>query len=326
LKVLLTGASGFVGSHILDRLCQENLQTAVLLRNTSDTKFLQQHLPGTDVRFGSVTDAKSLLKAAAGVTHVIHCAGRTKAVKTSEFYEINQFGTRNLVEALNAQNAVISRLVHISSLAVAGPATPQNPSKEDAPPRPVSEYGKSKLAGELEVRERCRAPFTIIRPPVVYGPRDTGVLSMFQAVSKHVLPRPKKNQALSVVYARDLAEAVVTCLRLPETAGKTYFAASPEIVTSRGLAEEIAAQMKCWTIPCPIPAPVLWTVCLLQQMLSQLTRKPSLLNLQKYSELRAPGWVCDPSKLQREIGFACRTRLEQGIAETLDWYIRERWL
>jgi nucleoside-diphosphate-sugar epimerase len=190
----------------------------------------------------------------------------------------------------------------------------------------VSEYGKSKLAGELEVRERCKIPFTIIRPPVVYGPRDRAVFSMFKAVSRHVLPRPKKAQSLSVVYAPDLAEAVVRCLGRPETAGKTYFAASPEVVTSRGIAEEIAVQMKRWTIPLPVPGPVLWVVCLLQQMVSQLTRKPSLLNLQKYSELRAPGWVCDTSKLQHEIGFTCPTGLRKGIAETLDWYLRQSWL
>jgi dihydroflavonol-4-reductase len=326
LKVLLTGASGFVGSHILDRLRLQNIDTAVLLRSTSDTKFLQPNLPATEVRFGSVTDASSLAKATDGVTHVIHCAGRTKAVSSSEYYEINHLGTRNVVEALNARVGTIQRLLHISSLAVSGPATPQNPAKEIETPRPVSDYGKSKLAGESEVRQRSRVPFTILRPPAVYGPRDTGFLSLFKAVKRHLLPRPNAAQALSVVYAQDLAEAVVACLFRPETAGQTYFTASPELVTSRGMAEEIARQMRRWTIPFPIPAPVLWIVCLLTQFFSQLTRKPALLNLQKYQELRAPGWVCDPSKLQKEIGFACKTGLQQGIAQTLHWYTRERWL
>ena len=149
---------------------------------------------------------------------------------------------------------------------------------------------------------------------------------MFKAVSKHLLPRPKKGQVLSLVYAKDLAEAVVTCLRRPEAAGKTYFVASQERVTSREMAKEIAVQMKRWTIPAPIPAPVLWMVCLLQQLSSCLTGKPSLLNLQKYAELRAAGWVCDASKLQHDLGFSCRTRLQQGIAQTLDWYAREGWL
>ncbi len=324
--MLLTGANGFVGSHILDSLRQNNIDTVVLLRGTSETTFLERHLCGIEVRLGSVTDLASLVKATAGVSQVVHCAGRTKALKTSELYEVNHMGTRNIVEALNAQNPRINRLLHISSLAVSGPATPQNPATEEAAPRPVSAYGQSKLAGELEVRERCQAPFTILRPPAVYGPRDTGFFPMFKAIRQHVLPRPSKNQSLSLVFAKDLADAVVACLKSPEAAGQTYFVAAPETVTSRGLAEEIAVQMKRWTIPCPVPAPVLWAVCLLRQAISQVTRRPSILNLQKYAELRAAGWVCDASKLQRQIGFACKTRLKQGIHETLEWYTCKGWL
>jgi nucleoside-diphosphate-sugar epimerase len=149
---------------------------------------------------------------------------------------------------------------------------------------------------------------------------------MFKAVKNHVLPQPTKAQALSLVYAKDLAEVVVACLLSPITAGKTYFVASPEIITGRGMAEEIAAQMNQWTIPCPIPSLVLWVVCLLQQAVSRLTRRAGLLSLQKYAELRAPGWVCSPIKLQRETGLKCGTSLKQGIARTLEWYTRQHWL
>jgi nucleoside-diphosphate-sugar epimerase len=326
LKVLLTGASGFVGSHILDSLRNHKVDTAVLLRSTSSTSFLGPHLPGMELRRGSVTDPDTLRKATAGVTHVIHCAGCTKALRVSEYYEANQQGTRNLVEALNAQRTGIERLIHISSLAVSGPATAENPAKEDTPPRPVSEYGRSKLAAEQEVRQRFQAPFTILRPPAVYGPRDRGFLSMFKAVKNHLLPWPNKVQALSLVYAKDLAETVVACLERPSAAGQTYFVASPEIVTGRSIAQQIAAQMNRWTVPFPIPTPVLWAVCLLEQIVSQLTRRARLLNLQKYAELRAAGWVCSPAKLKLETGLACETTLKQGVTETLDWYRREHWL
>jgi nucleoside-diphosphate-sugar epimerase len=326
LKVLLTGASGFVGSHILQSLRQSRIETVVLLRSASSAAYLRDELPHLEVRQGSVADPASLLKASRDITHVVHCAGLTKAVSTAEFYQVNHLGTRNLVEALNAQDPRPERLLHISSLAVSGPATPANPVTEISPPQPISTYGKSKLAGETEVRERSRVPFTILRPPAVYGPRDTDFLALFKAVKRHVLPRTNKDQVLSVVYVRDLANAVTTCLTHPRTIGETYFVASPERVSGRTMAAEIAAQMKRWTVPCPLPAAALWTVCLLQECLARLTRRASLLNLQKYAELRAPGWVCDASKLARETGFECRINLKQGIAETLDWYTRQAWL
>jgi nucleoside-diphosphate-sugar epimerase len=326
LKVLLTGATGFVGSHILDKLRAHRLPTVLLLRSTSDTQFVKAHLTDAEIRSGSINDLPSLLKAMVGITHVIHCAGRTKALRISEFYETNHLGTGNLVKALNHNAPEIQRLVHISSLAASGPATPSKPAVEDAEPHPVSDYGKSKLAAEVEIREHCQTPFTIIRPPAVYGPRDTGFLSLFRAVRNHLLPRPNKTQELSLVYVRDLAENIIACLLNPKTAGRTYFIASPEVVTGSRIAEEIAAQMKRWTISFPIPSIMLWMVCLLQQSISQVTRQARLLNLQKYAELRAPGWVCSPLKLKQETGLICATDLSQGIAETLEWYTREHWL
>ena len=315
-----------MGSHILDSLQERQLPTAILLRANSPKSFLRRHLDHVEVRNGSIEDPGSLPKALEGITHLIHCAGRTKAVRSSEFYQTNHTGTRNIINALNNDANNIERLVHISSLAVTGPATPDDPAREDSPTRPVSDYGKSKLAAEEEVRQNTAVPFTIIRPPAVYGPRDTGFLSMFKAINRHVLPRPRKSQVLSLVYAKDLADAVVHCVTSPIAAGKTYFAASPETVTTRQMAEEIALQMKRWTVPLPMPGPLLWIVCLLQQALSQLTRRASLLNLQKYAELQAPGWVCSPSKLQAETGFVCGTTFSQGIRQTLDWYHREHWL
>jgi nucleoside-diphosphate-sugar epimerase len=326
LNVLLTGASGFVGSHILDRLCAQAASVNILLRATSDTRFIRPHLPQVQVRSGSLNEPATLEKALAGITHVIHCAGCTKARRNSEFYEVNHLGTRNLVAAINAQSPSVQRLVHISSLAAAGPATPALPAREEDQPRPVSEYGASKLAAELEVRAHCRSNYFILRPPAVYGPRDDGFLPIFRAVSHHLLPSPSRKQSLSLVYAKDLAEAVVTCLEHPTAARKTYFVASSETVTGRLMAEEIAAQMRKWTVPCPLPFPVLWVACLTQQLRSKMTGQASLLSLQKYAELRALGWVCDASLLRKEVGFECRTGLKSGIHETLNWYQENNWL
>jgi nucleoside-diphosphate-sugar epimerase len=325
MKVLLTGASGFVGSHILDSLRARGILTALLLRPTSNRRFLEAHLRDVEVRTGSITDPASLAEAMSGITHVIHCAGCTRAVREAEFNEINHIGARNVVAALNGSSSV-TRLVHISSLAVAGPATPASPARESGPPAPISVYGRSKLAGELDVRNLCRAEFTVLRPPAVYGPRDDGFLSIFKAVKLHLLPRTNAAQSLSMVFVRDLAESVVRCLDHPGAAGKTYFVASREIVTGRLMAEEIATQMRQWTLPLPMPSALLWPVCLFEQIRSRLTGKASLLSLQKFAELRAPGWVCDPGLFEKEIGCHCTTTLKAGISETSGWYRHHGWI
>ncbi|MEK7686258.1 MAG: NAD(P)-dependent oxidoreductase [Verrucomicrobiota bacterium] len=327
MKVLLTGATGFVGSHILDRLRAQGIATAVLLRPTSSKAFIAEHLPQVSVRFGSITDPESIHAALQDATHVIHCAGCTKAVRVSEFYAVNHQGTRHLVAAIQRQGNRIQRLVHISSLAASRPARADAPAREEDPPSPVSEYSQSKLAGECEVKEGCRTEFVILRPSAVYGPRDTDFLLLFKALQRHVFPSfGGGRQAISLVHAKDLAAAAVACLTHPAAAGRTYNVASPEALTVRELAGEIARQMKVWTLPLPLPLSFLWPACLAQEALSRLTGRPSILSCQKYGELRAPGWVCDTARLRDELGFVAATALRSGIAETLDWYRREQWL
>lgn len=323
---MLTGATGFVGSHILDSLCGRGLATVLLLRPTSNKRFIASHLPGVEVRSGSIGDPESLRQAMTDVTHVIHCAGVTKAVQLDGFYNANQTGTHNVVSAINEQAGQVERVVHISSIAAAGPALREKPAREEDAPQPVSEYGRSKLAGEMEVRDHCRAQYVILRPPPVYGPRDGELLRLFRAVKSHLLPRLSGAQALSLVFVRDLAEAVVTCLTHTAAAGRTYFIASHEVVTARTLAEEIASQMNVWTLPLPVPKALLWPMCLVQELASRLTGKPNILSLQKFAELRAPGWVCTPTRLERETGCTCVTTLKAGIAETLNWYRQHNWL
>jgi nucleoside-diphosphate-sugar epimerase len=283
-------------------------------------------LPNVEVRPGSIGDPESLRQAMVGVTHVIHCAGATKASRLAGFYDANQTGTRNVVSAVNGHAGRVQRVVHISSIAAAGPALREKPAREEDEPQPVSEYGKSKLAGEMEVRDHCRADYVILRPPPVYGPRDAELLRLFRAVKTHLLPRLSGAQALSLVFVRDLAEAVVTCLTHGAAAGRTYFVASREVVTARTIAEEIASQMNVWALPLPLPTALLWPMCLAQELASRLTGKPNVLSLQKFAELRAPGWVCAPGRLERETGCSCGTTLKVGILETLSWYRQHHWV
>jgi nucleoside-diphosphate-sugar epimerase len=273
-----------------------------------------------------VTDLDSLKQAREGTTHVIHCAGCTKAVGTRDFYAINEGGTRNVVEAINTSGQSVQRLVHVSSLAASGPGTREAPATEKSIPKPVSHYGRSKLAAEQAVIQHCRTGYVIVRPPAVYGPRDRGFLSMFSAVANHVLPRSSQRQALSLVYVEDLAGAILRCLEHPGITGRTFFAASPEVTSGFLMAREIARQHGGWTIPCPLPPALFWPVCAVQDGISRLTGRAAMLSLQKFQELRAPGWVCSADALQSATGYSCQTPLTQGIGLTLAWYKEARWL
>ncbi|MCU0784128.1 MAG: NAD-dependent epimerase/dehydratase family protein [Verrucomicrobia bacterium] len=327
MKVLLTGATGFVGSHILDNLRARGLEVRVLLRKTSNRRFIEPHLSHVELYEGGIGDPASLGAAMAGVTHVIHCAGATRATRDAEFYEINQHGTRNVIEAANCHRGKISRIVHISSLAASHPAPAAAPAREEDAPVSVSEYGKSKLAAEKEVLERCQVPFTILRPPAVYGPRDDGFLALFQTVRRHFVPRFSGGiESLSMIFVKDLAEGTVTCLTHPAAEGRTYFVASPEVVTVRGFCKEIARQLNVWTLPLWLPVPALWPVCAMTELVCRLMEKPSLLNRQKYGELRVPGWVCDATRLRNEVGFVASTPQSDGIRQTIAWYRENGWL
>lgn len=327
MKVLLTGATGFVGSHILDSLCARGIDTALLLRQSSNRRFIEPHLQRVDLRLGSITDIEGISRALDGVTHVIHCAGLTHVRRMSEFYEANHIGTRNVVEAVNRQSGKFQRLVYISSLAAIGPVTLGSRAREDDVPHPVSDYGRSKLRGENEVRQGCQTDFVILRPPAVYGPRDDGFVQWFRVIKAHIRPVFLGGlRELSLVFARDLAEAVVACLLQPAAARKTYFVCSPEIVSPKDFAKEIATRMKTWTFPLPLPTPMLWPICAAQEAFSLLTGKATILNRQKYADLRASAWVCNPARLREELGIVCPTPLRDGIAQTIAWYREHGWL
>lgn len=322
MKVLLTGASGFVGSHVLDRLRQRNLPTVALVRRQSRRQLLAHHAGWVELREGTLEDTAALRAVVADITHVIHCAGATKALNSAGFFTVNQAGVRHLLAALPTS---VERFIHLSSLAAAGPSTPTRCRSESDPATPVSAYGASKLAGEEEVRRGCPDRHVILRPPAVYGPRDGEFLRLFRTVSRRVLPRPPR-QELSLVYVEDLAEAVLVALEHPSAAGKTYFVSHPERVTAFDMGSEIARQMNVRAVPLPLPKALLWVVCAASDLASRVTGKTSVMSLQKVPELVARAWTCESNRLCADTGFKCRTALSAGIAKTLAWYRENHWL
>lgn len=326
MKVLLTGANGFVGSHILDRLRGAGADVRLLLRERSDTSFIQPHLAACEVVRGSLDNPASLAQAAAGITHVIHAAGATKALNRDGLYTANQAGTRHLAQAVN-RTGTCQRFVLLSSLAVSGPATGSNPAREDQPPRPVSEYGRSKLAAEQEAAALAPAELVILRLAAVYGPRDREFLRLFRATARGVTPLfGGGRQELSLAFAPDVAEVVWRALTAPCPAGPVVHVAGPEPVTAAGLAEAVAHALGRRTLRLGLPRWLVPFGCGWAAGWARLTKRATLLAHGKHRELTAPGWVADVSRLRAWLGAVCATPLEEGLAQTARWYREAGWL
>ena len=327
MKVFLTGASGFVGSHVLDSLRAGHHEVSILLQHTSNTRFISRHVPEVKVHYGSLDDLSVLTKAMSGVEAVIHCAGKIKALHSSEFYRVNQAGTCNMVTAANACRESVRHLVYISSLAVSGPGVLGCPAEETGEPRPVSVYGRSKWLGEIEVRQHCRVPWTILRPAAVYGPRDTEFLPLFQKIERGVMPLLSGGKrALNLVYGPDVAAAVLCSLMHERGAGGTYHVAAEPPCTEEKFMQEIAAQFQLRPLRLPIPRSALYLACVIQEILCRATGRPNILSRQKLPELLAPGWVCSTDRIRQELGFTASTSLKDGVGRTFDWYRREGWV
>lgn len=327
MKVLLTGGNGFLGSHILELLLGMKTNVVLLLRPTGNIRFISRYLSKVHVHHGSLNDPATLQSAMQDVDAVIHCAGKTKALKSSEYDTVNYHGTQNIVSAVNSHRNSIKHLVHISSLAVSGPGDLHRPARETEKPRPVSTYGRSKLRGEKVVTHESRVSWTVLRPAAVYGPRDFDFFNIFRWVKKGIIPMVGGGgKPLSLVYVQDMARAVQCCLEQEAAFGKIYHVAADPPCSDEAMVHEIAGQMQIKPFCLNLPVATLYPICLIQEMISRITGQQNILNLQKIAELRASGWVCATERIRHDLGFEAAISLKQGVKQTLAWYRSQGWL
>ena len=273
---------------------------------------------------GGLDDRAALDALVAGADVVFHVAGLIAARSEAEFLAVNRDRTAALARA--CRRAGVARLVYVSSLAVTGPSERGRPVDETTTPRPLTPYGRSKLAGEQSVRE-SGAPFTIVRPPIVYGPRDRQTLRLFRMARRRLVPLVGDgSQELSLVHAADLAEALVAAAASPAAAGRTYHAAHPAIVTQRALAEEIGRAVGSRPRLVPVPGGAVRAALAVSGALARVTRRPTLLHPSKAPELLAPAWTCTADALARDAGWSAQVPLARGLRETADWYAGAGWL
>jgi len=322
MKALVTGATGFVGSHLAEALRGRGDEVTALVRSPRKAEALGPL--GVRVVAGDLADAGSLARAVEGQEVVFHVAGLVAARSESEFMRCNRDGTASLLRA--ASGAGASRFVLVSSMAAGGPAAPGRPLTGAEPARPVTAYGRSKLAAEAAVTAGT-LPWVIVRPPTVYGPRDREVLKVFRMARLGIAPVfGDGSQQLSAVHGADLAKALVAAGTAPSTVGKIYYACHPEIATSAGFVRAIASAMGRRLSVVPIPAPVGRVLLAVTEVAARIAGQTTILTRDKANEFFQDAWIGDPGPLSRDSGWRAGHDLESGLADTYQWYRNAGWL
>jgi nucleoside-diphosphate-sugar epimerase len=320
--VAVTGASGFVGSHAAEALLAAGWAVRALVRRPASPGWLR----GLDVEIapGDVRDPAGLESFVSGADAVVHVAGKTSARSEADYHSANAEGTRNVAAAAR-RAAPGAHVVLISSLAAAGSSADGHPLRADEPPRPITSYGRSKLAGETALRE-SGVPFTILRPSAVYGPRETAIRDLFVAASKGIVPvlgggTPK----IQLVYALDLARSIVAAVERGGR-GETFFAAHPEVLDYRRIAERLAALRNPPARLVPVPAALVRAAGAVVGLATAFASGPPVFNREKAEELLQPAWTCDVTPAQGALGQPFTTDFVQGAELTYAWYRQMGWI
>jgi len=320
--ILVTGGTGFIGAHLVERLVAQGRRVRCLVRRTSSTRDLP--LAAIELATGDLDSGAGLAEALGGVDTVIHLAGITKARTPADYHRGNTTATSNLLRDAGD----VRRFVHVSSLAAAGPSAIGQPLTEEDEPRPVSHYGRSKLAGEQAVRQSpVSSTAVIVRPPVVYGPRDKDVFQVIRALARGwMLQIGGVKRYFSLVYVEDLVEGLIAAADCESLGGRTYYVAHPAPASWDEFGNTAARLMGRPVRRIAIPERVAYAMGWCAEMGARLSGTPGILSRDKVAEACCPGWVSDPGRARRELGFDASTGLEDGLKRTLDWYKEAGWL
>ena len=327
MRVLVTGGTGFIGSHLVEALLKEGYSVRCLVRSQQNLRWLKD-LP-VDLCEGDCTRPDTLESAVKDVKWVIHTAGLTNANTRDAFMQQNCQGTKNLIDACIRYNSGIKRFVFLSSQAAGGPSDGNISRREEDPPTPITAYGQSKLDAEsIVVSVKDKIPSTILRPSSVYGPRDSNFLPYLKLAEKGVLlDFGKGGRTISLCYVDDLVRGILTSMIQDTPSGSVYFFADKQPYQWAEFEEGVKKamnlrRMRKITIPTQLVVIFAW----LGQIYGKLTGKPVMINRLRQAEFLHRHWACDTSKLINDLNFKSKWNLLDGLKTTVTWYGREGWL
>jgi dihydroflavonol-4-reductase len=316
--VAVTGATGFIGRNLAAHLVARGDRVRAIVRADS-----ARPAPRDVEVVRAPLTADALGRAFAGADHVVHLAGVVSTVRTETFAAVNIEGTRAAAAAARDAGA---RLVHISSLAAAGPAPAVSPRGEDDAPAPMTAYGRSKLAGEQLVRASRGLRWTILRPGVVYGPADRAVLPLFRFAARGLMPLVGgRDAAYSCVYVDDLVRAIAAAIDA-DADGLVCFVAHPQPVTARQLLDAIRAAVGRPALLVRVPAAIVYPAAIACDILGRMVGRTLPLNRRRYAEMYSEGFVCRVDRLRERLGIVPAIGLPEGAARTAAWYREHGWM
>lgn len=347
-KLLVTGASGFIGSFIVEEALNRGFEVWAGVRGTSSRKYLQDeriHFVQLDMQNPTKLNEQLLAYKAEmggrGWDFIVHAAGATKCLHREDFFRTNTEGTQNLIDALHHTDMIPKRFVFLSSLSIYGAIRekPVRKPSEDNPwvyspilltdePKPNTAYGESKLAAEKYLKEQKDFPYTILRPTGVYGPRERDYFLMAQSIKQHTdIAAGLTPQEITFVYVLDVVQAIFKSMEAPKAEGKAYFLSDGKIYNSRSYSDLVQKYLgNPWVLHLKLPLFVLRTVCWISGKISRLTGKMNALNDDKYNILSQRNWQCEIEPALADFGYAPEWSLEQGVKASINWYKKEGWL
>ena len=339
MKILITGASGFIGSFIVEEALRRGFETWAAVRKSSSKAFLQdERIHLIELNLSSEEQLKEQLKDHQ-FDYVVHAAGVTKCLHKDDFFRINTEGTKHLVRALMATQHNLQRFVYISSLSIMGAIREEQPYqeiRESDEAKPNTAYGRSKLEAEQWLSQLPRSlegdggrlfPYVILRPTGVYGPRERDYFMMAKSIKAHTdFAVGFKQQDITFVYVTDVVQAVFLACEKGVT-GRRYFLSDGEVYQSSTFSDLIRKELgNPWWIRITAPIWLLRIITFCGEYVGRITGKVTALNNDKFHIMRQRNWRCDIEPARRELGYEPQVKLEEGVKRSIAWYKENNWL